>query len=88
MGTALPYFKVAVFVNAEDYPVFLVNLHTPETAQIALERLRLADTVVTIAFDVLQQLVDAPEGLPVLCLSVEVIIPGVIVPEFSHAPTR
>src|SRR5947209_6138863 len=50
-----------------------------------LQRLRLADALVAVAHDVVDEQVDALEHLAVLGLPPEVVLPGVEIPDEQHA---
>ena len=56
----------------------IVDSTAPEAAHVLFQRLRLADSVVSVALDVLQELVDPLQGLLVLGLPVQVVLPRVL----------
>ena len=61
-----------------DDTVLIVDAAAPETAEVAPQRLRLADPVVSVALDVLQELVDPLQDLLVPGLPVQVILSRVL----------
>ena len=52
-------------VNLEDKSVRLVYPHTPPTAEFTFERLGLANAIITIPVNALDELIDTPERLTV-----------------------
>ena len=74
-----------VAINAVDDPVCIVDAAAPIAGQIAAEALGLADALIAVAVDVLQEGIDSSRGLSVLRLLMQIVVPGVIVPGFDHA---
>ncbi len=63
--------------------VFFVDPSAELTLQVSLQGFRFFDSVhCAVAFDILDQEVDALEGLLILRLPIQVILPGVIRPDF------
>ena len=52
-------------VYLENKSIRLVYPHTPPTAEFTLERLGLANAIVTVPIDALDELIDTPERLTV-----------------------
>ena len=73
----------AVFYG-EDEPVRGVYSHTPFSGKVALERLRLANAAIAVAFNALENQVDALKRLLVSCLPFRVFRPRLVVPELLH----
>ena len=64
------------FINQ---PVFLVDLTAPPASQIPLQWLRMADSLVPVAVDVSQQLVQFFDEFLVLTLPVQILLPGQLI---------
>ena len=52
-------------VNLEDKSVRLVYPHAPPTAEFTFERLGLANAIITIPINALDELIDTPERLTI-----------------------
>ena len=52
-------------VYLEDKSVRLVDPHTPPTAEFTFERLGLANAIITIPVNALDELIDTPERLTI-----------------------
>ena len=77
-----PNLVIADFV---DESVFIGDSSRPIGGEVVLEGLRLADALVAVAHDVLDQQIDSLEDLSVLSLPPEVVFPGVDVPDQPHS---
>ena len=75
MRPALRHHDLAGFGLVDD-SVHLVDPAAPPALVIALQRLGLADAVKGAALDVSDEGVDPPQGLSVLALPVEIVLPG------------
>jgi len=61
-----------------DQPVLVCDPPKPEALEPVLQQL--ADTLVSVALDIVDQLIDAFENLSVLSLPPPVVVPGVLIP--------
>src|SRR5512145_32295 len=68
-----------------DKTVLVGNPPGPIPLEPMLERLRLADSLVTVAVDVLDQGIDPLEDLAVLDLPPEVVVPCALIPDELHS---
>ena len=79
MGSALDDLYASP-VDAIDDAVVVVDPPTPPAGQVVFQGLRLADALVSVAINVLQEAVDPLKRLAVLPLPVKVVLPGIVVP--------
>ena len=70
-----------------DEAIFFIDGAAVPCGKIAFQRLGMSKSVIAVAFDVGEQLVDFLERLFVLRLPVHVIVPAVICPNFIHIHT-
>ena len=70
--------------EAENNAVGLVDAYAPPSGKVAAQWLGIADAVGAVAFDALNEHVDASERFRVLPLPVEIVLPGVFVPDLTH----
>ena len=74
-----------IFGDAINQSVAAIDPARPKAGVFVAEGLRLADPLVSVALDVLDECVDALEGLAIFELSPDVVVPGVWGPQdFEH----
>ena len=83
MGTALQNFKIPL-PDPIHKPVIVIDTTAPPSGEVIPQRFRFSNPLIPVAFTVADQLVYAIEDLPVRLFPMEIVVPGVVMPDFNH----